>query len=186
MVETTHHIHSYFNIPVYSLYSKTRVPSDEMLEGIDHLFIDLQDVGCRVYTYIYTLALLLDKCIGKNIEIIVLDHPNPINGVGISPIQISDYLTENPFVVGEELKMINEQYWVATFGNGLESSSNWKRSGYPELIPIDAAASLTGGEIPRRFVYPGSEKLNNPDNVAAATAQQGGDELTTRMWWDAN
>jgi len=108
------------------------------------------------------------------------------HGVEITSSQISDYLTANPLVGGEELKMINEQYWVATFGNGLESSSNWKRSGYPVLIPIDDAATLTGGEIPRRFVYPGSEKLNNPDNVTAATAQQGGDELTTRMWWDAN
>jgi len=106
------------------------------------------------------------------------------HGVGVSSTQISDYLAANPLIGGEELKMINVQYWVATFGNGLESSSNWKRSGYPELVPLDAAASLTGGEIPRRFVYPGSEKLNNPDNVAAATTEQGGDELTTRMWWD--
>jgi uncharacterized protein YbbC (DUF1343 family) len=54
-----------------------------MLEGIDHLFVDLQDVGCRVYTYIYTLTLLLEKCANKNIEVIVLDRPNPINGVDI-------------------------------------------------------------------------------------------------------
>ena len=82
--------------------------------------------------------------------------------------------------------MINEQYWVATFGNGLESFSNWRRSGHPVLVPIADAATLTGGEIPRRFVYPGSEKLNNPANVEAATAQQGGDALTTRIWWDVN
>ena len=83
MIETTHTIHPYFNIPVYSLYSETRIPTDEMLEGINHLFIDLQDVGCRMYTYIYTLTLLLEKCIDKNIQIIVLDRPNPINGIDI-------------------------------------------------------------------------------------------------------
>ncbi len=83
MIETDHSIHPYFNIPVYSLYSETRTPTDEMLEDIDHLFVDLQDVGCRMYTYIYTLTLLLEKCIGKDIQIIVLDRPNPINGIDI-------------------------------------------------------------------------------------------------------
>ncbi|WP_456440520.1 exo-beta-N-acetylmuramidase NamZ family protein [Psychroserpens sp.] len=83
MIETNHTIHPYFNIPVYSLYSETRIPTDEMLEGINHLFIDLQDIGCRMYTYIYTLTLLLEKCIDKDIQIIVLDRPNPINGIDI-------------------------------------------------------------------------------------------------------
>lgn len=106
------------------------------------------------------------------------------HGVDISPAQINDYLAANPFVPAQALKMINEQYWVATFGNGLETFSNWKRSGYPELIPADVATTLTGGKIPRRLPYPGSEKLNNPDNVAAAIEQQGGDGLLTRMWWD--
>ena len=106
------------------------------------------------------------------------------HGVNITPTQINDYLIANPFVPTEALKMINEQYWLATFGNGLETYSNWKRSGYPQLVPFDLAATTTGGPIPRRFVYPGSEKLNNPDNVAAAIAQQGGDDLLTRMWWD--
>ena len=59
MIETDHSIHPVYKIPIYSLYSETRIPTDEMLEGIDHLFIDLQDVGTRIYTYIYTY----DKCI---------------------------------------------------------------------------------------------------------------------------
>jgi hypothetical protein len=108
------------------------------------------------------------------------------NGVvGITADQISDYLLENPFDSSQALKMINEQYWVATFGNGIETYSNWKRSGYPELIAADVAALLTGGEIPRRFPYPSSEELNNPDAVAAAIAAQGGDGLLDRTWWDA-
>ncbi len=108
------------------------------------------------------------------------------HGVNITSTQISDYLAANPFVANDALKMINEQYWVATFGNGIETFSNWKRSGYPVLVPANVANILTEGKIPRRFPYPGSEKLNNPDNVAAAIAQQGGDLLTTRMWWDVN
>jgi len=106
------------------------------------------------------------------------------HGVNITTTQINDYLSENPFVSSESLKMINEQYWVATFGNALETYSNWRRSGYPQLVPIAVADILTSGQIPRRFVYPASEKLNNPTNVEAATQQQGGDELLTRIWWD--
>lgn len=80
MIETKHFIHPYFQIPVYSLYSETRIPTDEMLEGIDTLIIDLQDVGTRVYTYISTLTLILEKCHKKNIEIVVFDRPNPVGG----------------------------------------------------------------------------------------------------------
>lgn len=83
MVESDHYIHPYFKLPIYSLYSETRIPTDEMLEGIDHLFVDLQDVGTRIYTYIYTLTLLMEKCAQKDIEVIVLDRPNPINCVDI-------------------------------------------------------------------------------------------------------
>ncbi|WP_299391731.1 SusD/RagB family nutrient-binding outer membrane lipoprotein [uncultured Gelidibacter sp.] len=106
------------------------------------------------------------------------------NGVNITTAQINAYLAANPFKPTEALKMINEQYWVATFGNGLETFSNWKRSGYPELVPANVAALLTDGKIPRRLPYPGSEKLNNPDMLAAGIEQQGGDGLLTRMWWD--
>lgn len=104
----------------------------------------------------------------------------------IATADIDTYLTENPFIASQALKMINEQYWVATFGNGLETFSNWKRSGYPALVPLDIATTLTNGKIPRRLVYPASESLNNPDNYNAAVIQQGGDDLLTRMWWDAN
>lgn len=104
----------------------------------------------------------------------------------ITTTQIDAYLADNPFKPSEALKMINEQYWVATFGNGLESFSNWKRSGYPELVPANVADLLTEGQIPRRLPYPGSEKLNNPEMLAIAIEQQGGDGLLTRMWWDKN
>lgn len=107
------------------------------------------------------------------------------HGVEITSTQMDDYLAANPFVTGDALKMINEQYWVATFGNGLESFSNWRRSGFPELVPVEDQALLTGGVIPRRFIYPGSEKLNNPTNVEEAIAAQGGeDKNTNRVWWD--
>jgi uncharacterized protein YbbC (DUF1343 family) len=80
MVETKHYVHPFFKIPVYSLYSETRTPTDEMLEGLDTLIVDLQDVGTRVYTYISTLGLLMEKCQNKDIKILILDRPNPVAG----------------------------------------------------------------------------------------------------------
>ncbi len=108
------------------------------------------------------------------------------HGVDIPQSEIDAYLAANPFDMNNALKMINEQYWVATFGNGIESFSNWRRSGYPELTPMDVANSLTGGIIPRRFVYPGSEKLNNGEELQKAIDRlPGGDHNTSRVWWDA-
>ncbi|MFD1315876.1 SusD/RagB family nutrient-binding outer membrane lipoprotein [Namhaeicola litoreus] len=103
----------------------------------------------------------------------------------ITQAQIDAYLEENPFNANEALKMINEQYWVASFPNGLETWANWKRSGYPELVPQEFNWSETDGGIPRRFTYPATERANNPDNLQEAIDRQG-DQLTTRIWWDVN
>jgi uncharacterized protein YbbC (DUF1343 family) len=67
-------------IPVYSLYGETRIPSPEMLVGLDTVVIDLQDVGARPYTYIWTSVLMMRACAAAGIKVIVLDRPNPIGG----------------------------------------------------------------------------------------------------------
>lgn len=81
MIETGHTVHPYWKIPIFSLYGETRKPTEEMLEGIDTLIIDLQDVGTRVYTYLWTLFLTMEACLGKDIRIMVLDRPNPVGGL---------------------------------------------------------------------------------------------------------
>ena len=80
MIETAHYNHPVHGIPVLSLYSETRIPTKEMLEGIDNLIIDLQDVGTRVYTYIWTLFNIMKSVRGTGIKITVLDRPNPAGG----------------------------------------------------------------------------------------------------------
>ena len=67
-------------LPVYSLYGKTRKPSHEMLEGIDVMVIDLQDVGSRYYTFIWTMALVMEACKEMGKSVVILDRPNPITG----------------------------------------------------------------------------------------------------------
>lgn len=68
------------NVPVYSLYGKTRKPSKEMIENVDILVYDIQDIGSRSYTYISTMGLAMETASENNIEFVVLDRPNPISG----------------------------------------------------------------------------------------------------------
>ncbi|TWT29908.1 exo-beta-N-acetylmuramidase NamZ domain-containing protein [Blastopirellula retiformator] len=77
-------------VAVKSLYGKTRKPTPEMLKGIDRLVFDIQDVGCRFYTYISTMGLAMEAAAENNIKFVVLDRPNPINGVTMEGPMLDD------------------------------------------------------------------------------------------------
>ncbi|KJD35109.1 hypothetical protein PW52_12290 [Tamlana sedimentorum] len=173
MIETNHYIHSYFKIPVYSLYSETRVPTDEMLEGINHLFVDLQDVGARMYTYIYTLTLLLEKCSEKDIEIIVLDRPNPINGVDIEgnilELEFESFIGRHPIPVRHgmtigEVAQMHQEFWATKKAKlRIIKMKDWERFMYfkdtnlPWLLPspnLSRAASALS--FPAIVLYEGT------------------------------
>lgn len=68
-------------LPIYSLYGKVRRPSAKMLEAIDLMVLDLQDIGARYYTYIYTMAEVMVACGENGVPMLILDRPNPINGI---------------------------------------------------------------------------------------------------------
>ncbi len=70
-------------LPVHSLYGDTRRPTDAMLQGIDTLVIDLQDIGARFYTYMTTMAYVMEEAAKRKIPVVVLDRPNPIDGFHI-------------------------------------------------------------------------------------------------------
>lgn len=97
---------------------------------------------------------------------------------------IDDYLAANPFDSANALEQINTQYWAATFLNEYEAFSNWRRTGFPILVPVNYPGNVTGGTIPRRLTYSTSEQSNNLENYQAAIQRQGPDLLTTRVWWD--
>ncbi|RFZ94481.1 SusD/RagB family nutrient-binding outer membrane lipoprotein [Mucilaginibacter conchicola] len=106
-------------------------------------------------------------------------------GANISDGTASAYATAHPLVANTALQQINEQYWVATFSDWLETWSNWRRSGFPVLTPVNYQGNSTNGTIPRRFVYPLDEASVNPANYSAAAGKiAGGDKLTSRVWWD--
>ncbi|MCK5116753.1 MAG: DUF1343 domain-containing protein [Candidatus Aegiribacteria sp.] len=84
MIEWEGYIHPQYGIPVYSLYGESRKPDPEMLKGLDCLVVDLQDVGTRYYTYVYTMAYCIRACSSAGVPVVVLDRPNPL---GISVIE---------------------------------------------------------------------------------------------------
>ncbi|ASZ11483.1 SusD/RagB family nutrient-binding outer membrane lipoprotein [Chitinophaga pendula] len=102
----------------------------------------------------------------------------------IGDAAIQAYLAAHPYDGAKGLEQINSQYWVASFLDWYEVWSNWRRSGYPVLVPVNYVGNATGGTIPRRLPYPTAEIAANNTNYAAAVARQGSDVMTTRMWWD--
>ena len=153
-------------LPAYSLYGETRKPTTEMLSDVDTLVFDVQDVGTRVYTFIYTMALAMEAARESGKRFIVLDRPNPINGVqlegnilepefssfvGMFPIPMRHAMT-----VGELALMFNREFAI---GCDLEvvKMQGWRRSiwydetGLPWVMPSPniPTADTTA-------VYPGS------------------------------
>ena len=80
MIETSHAVDRKTGLPIYSLYSETREPTEEMLKEVDVIVFDLQDVGCRIYTFVYTLANCMRAAEKFGKTVIVCDRPNPIGG----------------------------------------------------------------------------------------------------------
>ena len=85
MIETGHGHDPELGVPVYSLYAERREPTPEMLAGLDVLVVDLQDVGCRVYTYVWTLLLCMRACAKAGVQVLVLDRPNPVGALVEGP-----------------------------------------------------------------------------------------------------
>ena len=105
----------------------------------------------------------------------------------ITDAEVNSYLTANPYNPARGLEMINTQYW-ATNGTSLnfyEAWINWRRTGFPVLIPVNYPGNVTAGTIPRRFTYSLAEASSNEKNLNEARARiTGGDFLMSRVWWD--
>ena len=106
----------------------------------------------------------------------------------ISDQRINQFLEEDPFLADgsleQKLEQINSQYWVATLLNGYEAFANYRRSGYPALVPVNYPDNETGGLRPGRLIYPKDEPLLNEENYNTAISRQGPDNFITHVWWD--
>jgi uncharacterized protein YbbC (DUF1343 family) len=165
LVELGHSRDPRTGLAVFSLYGDTRVPTPEMLSGLDLVLFDLQDVGARYYTFIYTLLHLLEACQREGKKVMVLDRPNPLGGVdlegnlldpayasfvGLHPLPVRHGMTP-----GELALLFNEERGI---GADLEivRMAGWRRSmhfeetGLPWVLPSPNMPS-----VDTAFVYPG-------------------------------
>jgi uncharacterized protein YbbC (DUF1343 family) len=154
------------DLPVHSLYGKSLIPAPEMIRDVDTVVFDLQDIGSRYYTYIYTMAYAMQACARDGKRMVVLDRPNPINGmtvqgnvldsdyssfVGLYPLAVRHGMTS-----GELALLMNKEFRI---GCRLEvvAMKGWRRSmwfdrtGLPWVMPspnmpaLETAAVYPGG-----------------------------------------
>ena len=156
-------------IPIYSLYGKVRQPTEEMLENVDVLIFDIQDIGARFYTYISTMYYSIKAAADNNIPIIILDRPNPINGVRVEgPMLDPDYKTfvgiaEMPIrhgmTVGELAQYFNHPDILETENTAdltVIKMENWKREFYFDDCHIPwVQPSPNMPNLETAIVYPG-------------------------------
>lgn len=173
MIETGHGKHPRLGVPVHSLYSETRKPQQQWLDGLDVLVVDLQDVGTRVYTYVWTLTYCLEACAQKGIPVLVLDRPNPLGGdvaegqaldlryqsfVGRAPLPMRHGLT-----IGELAKWCNDVMGLSADVRVLPMQG-WRRS----MLWADTQRAWVppSPNLPRHegaLVYPGQVLLEGTE-----------------------
>jgi uncharacterized protein YbbC (DUF1343 family) len=157
------------HLPAYSLYGVTRKPTPAMLRGLDALVFDLQDIGCRSYTYLSTMARCLEAAGENHIEFIVLDRPNPLGGLrvegpGIDKQWIS-FVGQFPvpylhgLTAGELARMINAKHWMAAQCqltvvpmHGWQRSMTWNETG---LRWVKSSPNIPRGDSPLYYAATG-------------------------------
>jgi uncharacterized protein YbbC (DUF1343 family) len=166
MIETPHATDPRRLIPVHSLYSETREPTMAMLREVDVLVIDLQDVGTRVYTYIYTMANCMRAAARHALPVVVCDRPNPVGGeaiegalldrewtsfVGQFPIPLRHGMT-----IGEIARLFNDAFGIQADLEvvplrGWRRSMYFDQTGLPWVMPSPNLPTLDSA-----IVYPGA------------------------------
>jgi len=101
----------------------------------------------------------------------------------VSTVAADAYLATNPFSATTALEQINTQYWISSFLNGPEAFANFRRSGFPKLTANPFPGKAIKGDFINRLTYPNSEISVNSVNVKGAIANQGADDLDTKVWW---
>jgi uncharacterized protein YbbC (DUF1343 family) len=162
MVETAHARHAALGIPVFSLYAEQRKPAPAMLEGLDVFVVDLQDVGCRVYTYVWTLLYCLQACAARGLPVLVLDRPNPLGEVieegdvldpaftsfvGLHPIRLRHART-----LGQLAQQMNRERGVGAdvhvvACDGLTPAMTWRDVGRAWIPPSPNLPRIEGVDV---------------------------------------
>jgi uncharacterized protein YbbC (DUF1343 family) len=194
MIETGHGRDEARRVPIYSLYSETREPTAAMLSGLEVLVIDLQDVGTRIYTYIYTMANCLQAARKHGVKAIVCDRPNPIGGVAVEGPQLAagfeSFVGLYPIpmrhgmTIGEIARLFNEHFGI---GADLEVApmAGWRRDMYYEDTGLPWVLPSPNIPTPESaVVYPGTV-LFEGTNVSEGRGTTRPFELVGAPWIDA-
>ena len=166
MIETPHGQDARRQIPIYSLYSETREPTAAMLRDVDVLLIDLQDVGTRVYTYIYTMANCMRAAARHGVRVVVCDRPNPVGGVAVEGAALrpeyASFVGQFPIplrhglTIGEIARLFNQEFGIGA-ALDIVPLDGWTRdmyfdaTGLPWIIPSPNLPTLDSA-----IVYPGA------------------------------
>ena len=165
MIEWSGHLHPLYKIPVFSLYGEHRKPTPEMLEGLEALIIDIQDVGARLYTYVWTVKLCLEACSEAGIPVWILDRPNPVGRLDYDgPVLKEEYFTFvggasiplcHRMTAGEIALWVKEKYFPECDlriirMEGWNRSMLYNETGLPWVLPSPNMPSLQTA-----VVYPG-------------------------------
>ncbi len=169
MIETPHAKDPRRNVPIFSLYSETREPTPEMLDLIDVLVIDIQDVGARIYTFIYTMANCLRAAARARLPVIVCDRPNPIGGIDVegptlepgyeSFVGLFRMPMRHGMTVAELARLFNEHFKI---GAELETvpMEGWSRDMYFDATDVPwVMPSPNMPTLDTAIVYPGTVLL---------------------------
>lgn len=164
MLESDHVVDAELGIPIWSLYSETREPTEEMLESIDVLLIDLQDVGSRYYTYVWSMYLCMKACEKYGKKVVVQDRPNPISNrteglvldkefnsfVGLEPILARHGQTIGGLAKYFKYKFFKELELFVVRMEGYDPESYFDETGLPWVLPSPNMPTLDTA-----IVYPG-------------------------------
>jgi len=181
-------------LPVYSLYGKTRQPTPAMLKGVDVLVFDIQAVGARFYTYLYTMADAMKAAAAARIPIIVLDRPNPIGGTKVQgPVldpKYASFVGEYPIplrygmTIGELAEFFNNQFHIGA-DLTVVKMRGWERSMYYDDTPLQFV--MPSPNMPTEttaLVYPGMG-LAEGTNVSEGRGTTRPFEIVGAPWIDA-
>ena len=169
MDETPHSVYEPLNVPLHSLYCEQRRPTDEMLSGLDCLVIDLQDVGARVYTFVWNVSHCLEACGDRGIPIVLLDRPNPLGGLTIEGPAIEPGFESfvgrlaipmrHGLTVGELSSWINRQI-DSPASLEVVRMSGWRREMlWPDCGRVWVPTSPNVPRLESLFLYPGQVLL---------------------------
>jgi uncharacterized protein YbbC (DUF1343 family)/CubicO group peptidase (beta-lactamase class C family) len=180
-------------LPVYSLYGQRKRPTAEQLKGVDTLVYDIQDIGCRFYTYVSTLGYILETAAEHKLKVVVLDRPNPVGGeavegpildkkresfTGYHPLPLRHGMT-----VGELARLFNRERKIdaelqVIAVEGWKRGDTWDRTGLVWVNPSPNMRSLTAA-----LLYPGVGLLETT-NVSVGRGTDRPFEVIGAPWID--